>query len=163
MQDRMILPEVTFDPTGPPPDLDPVVMQRSPTAERLSKVNPCTELNAWNCVRYCTDLFYNLYHGLTFERCSAVKTRHESILPSKSTRLSSGNMKDWIAEGFYDKYSADPSIRPICTRCCFTTTNMIQACSDIHWARVCITNAKFSRVIHPASSDLASRSWFLLS
>ena len=25
----------------------------------------------------------------------------------------------------YDKYSVGPSIRPICTRCCFTMTNMI--------------------------------------
>ena len=31
-----------------------------------------------------------------------------------------------------DKYSVGPSILPICTRCCFTMTNMIQVCSNFH-------------------------------
>ena len=30
----------------------------------------------------------------------------------------------------YDKYSAGPSIRPICTRCCLTMTDVIQACGN---------------------------------
>ena len=37
-----------------------------------------------------------------------------------------------IAASIYDKYWAGPSIRPICTRCCFTMTRMIQACSNFH-------------------------------
>ena len=33
---------------------------------------------------------------------------------------------DFIAASISDRYSVGPSIRPICTRCCFTMTNMIQ-------------------------------------
>ena len=29
------------------------------------------------------------------------------------------------------KYPAGPSIRPICTRCCFAMTNEIQVCSNV--------------------------------
>jgi hypothetical protein len=36
-----------------------------------------------------------------------------------------------IAAGVYVKYSVGPSIRPICTRCCFTMTYIIQVCSHI--------------------------------
>ena len=35
-----------------------------------------------------------------------------------------------IAASIHDKYSVGPSIRPICTRSCFTMTNMIQVCSN---------------------------------
>ena len=37
---------------------------------------------------------------------------------------------DLIAASVYDKYSVGPSIRPVCTKCCFTMTNMIQVCSN---------------------------------
>ena len=37
---------------------------------------------------------------------------------------------DLIAASICDKYSVGPSIRPTCTRCCFTMTNIIQACSN---------------------------------
>ena len=37
---------------------------------------------------------------------------------------------DPIALSIYDKNSVGPSIRPICTRCCFTMTDMIQVCSN---------------------------------
>ena len=30
----------------------------------------------------------------------------------------------------FDRYSVGPSIRPICTRRCFTMTNMVQVCSN---------------------------------
>ena len=38
----------------------------------------------------------------------------------------------FIATRIYDEYSAGPSIRSICTRCCLTMTNMIQVCSKFH-------------------------------
>jgi hypothetical protein len=31
-----------------------------------------------------------------------------------------------------DEFAVDPFIRLICTRWCFTTTNMIQVCSNFH-------------------------------
>ena len=37
---------------------------------------------------------------------------------------------DLIAARIYDKFSVDPSIRPMCTRDCFTMTNMIQVCNN---------------------------------
>ena len=39
---------------------------------------------------------------------------------------------DLIAASIYDNYSVGPSIRPICTRYCFTMTNLIQVCSNFH-------------------------------
>ena len=35
---------------------------------------------------------------------------------------------------FYEKYSVGPSIRPICTRCCFTITDMLQVCGYLSWS-----------------------------
>ena len=37
-----------------------------------------------------------------------------------------------IVSSIYDKYSIGPSIRLVCTRCCFNVTNMIQVCSNFH-------------------------------
>jgi hypothetical protein len=41
-----------------------------------------------------------------------------------------GLVEGLIPASIYDKYSVYPSIRPICTRCCCTMTNMIQVCSN---------------------------------
>ena len=41
-----------------------------------------------------------------------------------------------IAASIYDKLSRGPSIRPVCTRYCFTMTSMIQVCSNFHRARL---------------------------
>ena len=54
---------------------------------------------------------------------------------------------DFIAASIYDKCSAGPSIRPICTRRCFTTTNMIQVCSNFHLARVFIINTRPDEIL----------------
>jgi len=43
-------------------------------------------------------------------------------------------LRDLIAVSVYDKHSVGPSIRTICTRCCFTMTDMIQVCSSFHEA-----------------------------
>ena len=40
--------------------------------------------------------------------------------------------RDLIAESIYNKYSVGPSIKSICTTCCFTMTNMNQARSNLH-------------------------------
>ena len=39
--------------------------------------------------------------------------------------------RDMIAASVYDKDSVGPSIRPGCTRCCFTMTNTIQVCNNL--------------------------------
>ena len=39
---------------------------------------------------------------------------------------------DLTAASIYDKHSVGLSIRPICTRCCFTMTKKIQVCSNLH-------------------------------
>ena len=58
---------------------------------------------------------------------------HERWPQNPQPWMQVGNL---IAASIYDKYSVGPSIRPICTRCCFTITNMIQVCSNFHWSRV---------------------------
>jgi len=40
--------------------------------------------------------------------------------------------RNLIAVSICDRYSVGPSIRPMCTRYCFTMTNMIQVCSNFH-------------------------------
>ena len=45
---------------------------------------------------------------------------------------------DLTAESISDKYSAGPSIRPICTRCCSTITYMIHVCSNFYISCVVI-------------------------
>ena len=42
----------------------------------------------------------------------------------------------------YDEYSIGPSIRLICTRCCFKMTDMIQLRSSFHWGRVFVINSR---------------------
>ena len=44
-----------------------------------------------------------------------------------------------IAANIHDKYSVAPSIRSLCTRCCYTMTNMIQVCRKFHESRVFVT------------------------
>ena len=51
-------------------------------------------------------------------------------------------MTNQISASIYDKYSVGRSIRPICTRCCFTMTNMIQVCGNFQWGQVFITNTR---------------------
>ena len=46
----------------------------------------------------------------------------------------------FIPPRMYDEWSVCPSIRPICTRCCFTMTSKIQVCSNFRWVCVFITN-----------------------
>ena len=41
------------------------------------------------------------------------------------------NQGDFIEVSVYDKRSVGPSIRPVCTRCCLTMTDMIQVCSNL--------------------------------
>ena len=42
----------------------------------------------------------------------------------------------------YGEYSVRLFIRPICTRCCFTMTHMIQVCGNSHRARMFIINTR---------------------
>ena len=58
-----------------------------------------------------------------------------------------------IAASMYSKYSAGPSIRPICTRNCFTMTNMLEVCSNFHRAR------EFRGRGVPACQRRARRPW----
>ena len=51
-----------------------------------------------------------------------------------------------IAASVYDKHSVGPSIRAICTKCYFTTTNVIQECSNFRRARVFIINTRPDKI-----------------
>ena len=60
-------------------------------------------------------------------RSTSWHTRHRpSLPPTVRVRLSIIHTADLIAARIYDKYPIGPSIRPICTRCCFTMTDTIQ-------------------------------------
>ena len=47
---------------------------------------------------------------------------------------------DLIAVSIYEKYSVGPSVRPVCTRCCFAVARMMQMCRK--FARVFIINTR---------------------
>ena len=51
-----------------------------------------------------------------------------------------------IAAIIYDIYSVGPSMQPICTRRCFTISNMIQVCSNFHWTRVFILHTRLDEI-----------------
>ena len=55
-------------------------------------------------------------------------------------------------------YSVDPSIRPICTRCCFTMTHMIQVCGNFHCARVFITDTRPDEIAGQREGDIVRQS-----
>ena len=58
----------------------------------------------------------------------------------------------------YDKYSVGPSSRPICTKCCFTMTNIIQVCSNFHRTRVSIINTLPDEIATRTSLEHISQS-----
>ena len=73
--------------------------------------------------------------GGTWERREAESKEMPILLDAQGAALALGvrrhitNLcracgKDLIAASIYDEYSIGPSIRPICTRYCFTMTNM---------------------------------------
>jgi hypothetical protein len=64
-----------------------------------------------------------------------------------------------ITASSYDKYSVGPSIRPICTRCCFKMTDMIQVCSDFHQARAFITHTRPDEILGRTFGAEVDRSW----
>ena len=65
---------------------------------------------------------------------------------------------DQIAASISDTYSIGPSIRLIYTRCFFTMTNMIQVCSNVHWAWVCIIDTRPDEIL-PDSGATRGPSW----
>ena len=66
---------------------------------------------------------------------TAVEHLHEGVVPCEHPR-----QLNLTAANIHDQYSVSPSVRSICTRCCFTVTNMIRACSNFHRACVFIIN-----------------------
>ena len=62
--------------------------------------------------------------------------------PLSSRDALSLRRRDLIAASISDQYSIGPSNRRICTRCCFTKTNMIQVCSNFDSARVFFINTR---------------------
>ena len=67
-------------------------------------------------------------------------------LPCRLCDTNPSSLDHLISVSIYGKYSVGPSFRPICTRCCFAMMNMIQRCSNIHWARVFITNTRLDKI-----------------
>ena len=55
-------------------------------------------------------------------------------------------VRDFIPTSIYDRYSVGPSVRSICTRCCFTITDMIQVCSKFRRAPAFITNIRLEEI-----------------
>ena len=58
------------------------------------------------------------------------------------------DIQDLIAASIHE-YSVGPSIRPISTECCFTMTNMIEACSNFHESRAFIINTRPAEIWSP--------------
>ena len=77
--------------------------------------------------------------------------------PRSDWRYKVGHAVALIVASVYDKYPVGPSIRSICTRFCFTMTNMTQASGDFHSALV------FFRNIRPDEIHLAKRGWVMRS
>ena len=75
------------------------------------------------------------------ERSAAVYSTYAMMSPPNSHSPSVASIK--ISPASISS-GQSPSIPPICTGCCFKMTNMIQACSNFHEARVFIINT------HPA-------------
>ena len=69
--------------------------------------------------------------------------------------LARGNL---IAACICDEYSAGPSVRPACTRCCFTMPNMIQVSSNFHKARVFIINTRPDEIVRREAQQSSTRS-----
>ena len=67
---------------------------------------------------------------------------------------------DLVAASIYHAYSVRPSIRPLNTRCCFTTTNKIEVCSTLRCARAFIIKYRPDAICHMLSGgfDRARRS-----
>ena len=83
--------------------------------------------------------------GSYSRRCRRVLgNTHARIRTRLCLRMLSGEPKwtDLIPVSICDTYSVSASIRPICTRCCFTMTDTIQVCSNFHRDRVFITNTR---------------------
>ena len=70
---------------------------------------------------------------------SAVHMRKINEIRDSTTHMLTLNV---IAVSIYDRYSVGPSIRPTCTKCCPTITNMIQVCSGFHRAGEFIINTR---------------------
>ena len=51
-----------------------------------------------------------------------------------------------IPASIYQKYSVGRSIRPICTRRCFTMTNTVQVCSNFRSAQVFVANDRLDEI-----------------
>ena len=73
-----------------------------------------------------------------------------------SGRLGSSSGHDLITACIYDKYLVGPSIRPICTRCCFTMTDMIQVCSNFDRVGGCIAHTRPDEIAVDPSPSSAS-------
>ena len=54
---------------------------------------------------------------------------------------------DLIASIIHDAYSVGPSIRQMCTRCCFTMTNMIQMGSNFDQAPIFIAHTRMNEIL----------------
>ena len=62
---------------------------------------------------------------------------------------------DLIRVRIDDKYSVRPSNQPICTRCCYTMTTVIQICSNCFCGRVFVINTHLDEIICPRNSRMS--------
>jgi hypothetical protein len=131
----------------------------------MLRVVPCVKsvrgtrypISTWSVAVFETLNNVKVVKGL--KRTFLIKIKPPKLLPAKSTKL--GNLyrkrtvhfrchdfrkktlvPGFIAASIYDKYSVRLSIRPVCTRCCFTMTDMVQVCSYCRWSRVFIISTR---------------------
>ena len=104
---------------------------------------------SWHTIRFAACFPPPRAAGLLGKRRRLVQNRSEADLPkycmfSLYPRGLRGlsNVPDLTAVDIYDKHSVGPFIRPVCTRCCFTMTNMIKVCSNFLCARLFIMNTR---------------------
>ena len=85
------------------------------------------------CTRCCFAMTHMIQVCSKFLECAGTDHEDQPVINAKNLAAASPSLshqfQHLIAASIYDKYLVGPSIRPICTRYCFTMTNVIQVCS----------------------------------
>ena len=95
--------------------------------------NPCTRAT----LLFQLSRFRFRVSGFRFRRSVPEAAHAETMAGQRNAQ------REWPST--YNSYSAAPSIRPVCTRCCFTMTDMSQVCSNFHSAKSRARMAAHSR------------------
>ena len=71
-------------------------------------------------------------NGVRYHICETTDHHITPLLPFRFGEPKYRLRQGWalLAARIHGRYSVGSSLRPMCTRCCFTMTNMIQVCSN---------------------------------